>query len=173
MRYPPKYTIPVKENEQIAIECKIFLAIFGHFWAPKPNLYRTRFQLILPVDSQNLTKNRRDHRMHVEGPQICQINRWNNSFQNMYGMNRQQLTVWPGKSILCPKHLIFAYLLKGSVPENFKQENFSGLNPTESLCTQDSENVVGLGDRASQNIPYLFKNWENRDWMIVFLGYFW
>ena len=24
--------------------------------------------------------------MHVEGPQICQINRWNNSFQNMYGM---------------------------------------------------------------------------------------
>ena len=24
--------------------------------------------------------------MHVEGPQICHINRWNNSFQNMYGM---------------------------------------------------------------------------------------
>ena len=29
--------------------------------------------------------------MHVEGPQICQINRWKNSFQNMYGMNRLQL----------------------------------------------------------------------------------
>ena len=39
----------------------------------------TRFQLILPVDSQNVTKNRTDHRMHVEGPQICQINGWNNS----------------------------------------------------------------------------------------------
>ena len=24
--------------------------------------------------------------MHIEGPQICQINRWNNSFQNMYDM---------------------------------------------------------------------------------------
>ena len=38
--------------------------------------------------------------MHVEGPQICQIN---NSFQNMYGMKRQQLTVWQGKLILCKK----------------------------------------------------------------------
>ena len=36
---------------------------------------------------QNVTKNRTDHRMHVEGPQICQINHWNNSFQNMYSMN--------------------------------------------------------------------------------------
>ena len=42
--------------------------------------------------------------MDVEGIQICQINRWNNSFQNMYGMNRQTLTVWPGKSILCKKN---------------------------------------------------------------------
>ena len=46
----------------------------------------TRFQLILPVDSQNVRKNRTDHWMHVEGPQMCQIKRWNNSFQNMYGM---------------------------------------------------------------------------------------
>ena len=42
--------------------------------------------------------------MHVEGIQICQINRWNNSFQNMYGMNRQKLTVGPGKFILCKKN---------------------------------------------------------------------
>ena len=63
----------------------------------------TRFQLILPVDSHNATKNRTDHRMHVEGPQICQIDRWNNSFQNVYGMNRKKLTVWPGKLILCKK----------------------------------------------------------------------
>ena len=80
----------------------------------------TRFQLILPIDSQNITKNRTDHRMHVEGPQICQINRWNNNYQNMNGMNRQQLTVWPGKSILCKKkHLIFAYFsgLESKLPD--------------------------------------------------------
>ena len=41
------------------------------------------------------------------------------------------------------------FFVKCSVPENFQRENFSGLLPTESLRTQDSENVVGLGDRAS------------------------
>ena len=44
----------------------------------------TRCQLIPPVDFQNVTKNLTGHRMHVAGPQICQNNRWNNSFQNMY-----------------------------------------------------------------------------------------
>ena len=32
-------------------------------------------------------------------------------------------------------------LIKRSVPENFQWENFSGQVPTESLRTQDSENV--------------------------------
>ena len=41
--------------------------------------------------------------MHVDGTQICQINRWNNSFQNMYSMNRQKWTVWLRKLILCKK----------------------------------------------------------------------
>ena len=45
------------------------------------------------------------------------------------------------------KEVIF--WVKRSVPENFQQENFSGLLPTESLLTQDSENVIVLGDRAS------------------------
>ena len=67
------------------------------------HLHKTRFQLILPVDSQYVTKNWMDYRIQVEGPQICQNTRWNNSFQNMYGMNRQQLTVRPGKSTLCKK----------------------------------------------------------------------
>ena len=67
-------------------------------------MYKTRFKLILPVQSQNVTKNRTDHRMHIEGIQICQIIRWSNSFQNMYGMNTQKLTVWPGKSVLCIKN---------------------------------------------------------------------
>ena len=39
--------------------------------------------------------------------------------------------------------------VKRSVHENFQRANFSGPVPTESLCTQDSENIVGLGDRAS------------------------
>ena len=46
----------------------------------------TRFQLILPVVSQNVKKNLTGHRMHVAGPQIYHINRHTNSFQNMYGI---------------------------------------------------------------------------------------
>ena len=53
---------------------------------PSEILVRIKFQLILPVDSQNVTKNKTDRVMHVEVPQICQINHWNNSFQNIYGM---------------------------------------------------------------------------------------
>ena len=33
------------------------------------------------------------------------------------------------------------FFVNRSVPENFQQENFSGQVPTESLRTQDSENV--------------------------------
>ena len=44
---------------------------------------------------------------------------------------------------------IVIFWVKRSVPENFQRENFPGQVPTESLRTQDSENVVGLGDRAS------------------------
>ena len=33
------------------------------------------------------------------------------------------------------------FFVNCSVPENFQQENFSGQVPTESLRTQDSENV--------------------------------
>ena len=74
------------------------------------SLPKTRFQLIRPVQSKNVTKNRTEHRMHVEGIQICQINGWNNSFQNMCSINRQKLSVWPGKSILCKKkHLKNSY----------------------------------------------------------------
>ena len=36
-------------------------------------LLMTRFHLMLPVDSKNVTKNRTDHWMHMEGPQIYQI----------------------------------------------------------------------------------------------------
>ena len=50
--------------------------------------------------------------MYVEGPQIDRINRWKNSFQNMYGMLYVGIN-WPfgqKKSILGKKkRLIFGY----------------------------------------------------------------
>ena len=46
-------------------------------------------------------------------------------------------------------------LVKRSVPEYFQREIFFGAK--ESLCTQDSENVVGLGDRASVSKLYRLK----------------
>ena len=86
----------------------MFLSLSVRCWLTRSPM--TRFQLILPVQSQNFTKNRTFHRMHVEGIQICQINGWNNSFQNMCSINRQKLSVWPGKSILCKKkHLKNSY----------------------------------------------------------------
>ena len=44
--------------------------------------HKTRFQVILPVHSHNVTKNLTGQRMHVEGPQIYQMNMINSS-QNM------------------------------------------------------------------------------------------
>ena len=46
----------------------------------------TRFQLILPVDSQNVTKNLTGHMMHIASPQTYHINSQTNSFQKMYRM---------------------------------------------------------------------------------------
>ena len=41
------------------------------------------------------------------------------------------------------------FWVKRSVPGNFQPKKISGLPPPESLRTQDSENIVCLGDRAS------------------------
>ena len=38
------------------------------------------------------------------------------------------------------------FFVNCSLPENFQLEIFSGPVPTESLRTQDSENIFGLGD---------------------------
>ena len=67
---------------------------------PKFNrdLVTTRFRLILPVHSHNVTKNLTGHRMHVEGPKIRPI-----AFRIYMTCYRQKLTVWPGKSILSKK----------------------------------------------------------------------
>ena len=47
-------------------------------------------------------------------------------------------------------HKKVIFLVKRSVPKYSVQGKFfSGLVPTETLRTQDSENIVGLGDRAS------------------------
>ena len=92
-------------------------------------------QLILQVISQNITKHRTGLRMHVEGIQICQINRWNNSFQNMYGMNRQNLTVRPGKSILCKKtpHFRLFWWTRTWVTWLWKDLNTKQLTPDQLL----------------------------------------
>ena len=55
-------------------------------WIKQQSLLKKRFQLILPVANHNVTKNLTGHRMHVESPQIYQMNRQINSFQNMWGM---------------------------------------------------------------------------------------
>ena len=52
--------------------------------------HKTRFQLILPLHSHNVTKNLTGHRMHV-------------AFRICVTCYRQKLTVWLGKSILCKK----------------------------------------------------------------------
>ena len=41
---------------------------------------------------------------------------------------------------------MFGTLYQRPVTKNFQLENFSGPVPTESLSTQDSENVFGFGD---------------------------
>ena len=43
----------------------------------------TRGQLMMQVPNHNVTKN---HRMHVEGPQIYEMNRQTNNFQNICTM---------------------------------------------------------------------------------------
>ena len=50
------------------------------------NFNKTRFQLILPDGNHNVTKNLTGHRLHIEGPQIYQMNSRINSFQNMCDM---------------------------------------------------------------------------------------
>ena len=52
-----------------------------------------------------------EHRMHVEGPQICQINHWNNSFQNMYGRNTQKIDRLARKIDFVPKNISFSPIL--------------------------------------------------------------
>ena len=49
------------------------------------------------------------------------------------------------------------FFVNRSVPENFQREIFLGLVPTESLHTQDSDNVLALGDRASFS-----KSWRTK-----------
>ena len=82
--------------------------------------------------------------MDVEGPQIY---RWNNSLQNMNGMNRQQLTVWPGKSILCNKNTSFSPIL---VDTNLSYLTLEGLG-RQTVETRSTSGVVlkTLGYNAS------------------------
>ena len=88
-----------------------------HFWqntnnesiAPQLKMSMTRFQLILPVDK--VTKNLTGHRMHVAGPQNAKLTAGTIAFRICMVCYRQQLTAWPGKSILQKKTTIMAILV--------------------------------------------------------------
>ena len=118
----------------------------------------TRFQLILPIDSQNITKNRTDHRMRVEGPQICQINRWNNNYQNMNCMNRQQLTVWPGKSILCKKNTSFLPILVDS-NLNYLTLEGPGRQTVDTRTQSECAKVINRKSVSYYILLYRVKTW--------------
>ena len=47
--------------------------------------------------------------MPVAGPQICQINHWNNSFENMYGMIQATIDRLARKINFVQKHLKNSY----------------------------------------------------------------
>ena len=89
-------------------------SIFDQLWSIN-SIWRFHFYLKYKENVRPLisfAKNPTHPHTHlVKGPQISQTNRWNNSFQNMYIMNRQQLTVWPGKSIFCQKNTSFSPIL--------------------------------------------------------------
>ena len=50
------------------------------------------------------------------------------------------------------------FFVNRSVPENFGRENFSGQVPTESLRSQDSENVVGPKSGHRQKMGIVTEN---------------
>ena len=51
------------------------------------------------------------------------------------------------------------FFVNRSVPENFQQENFSGQVPTESLRTQDSENVYERGVQQIFDPVLVARSW--------------
>ena len=53
--------------------------------------------------SDNVTQNLTGQRMHVDGPQISEMNPYNNSFQEIGTCFWQILTVWPGKFVSSKK----------------------------------------------------------------------
>ena len=77
-------------------------------WYPKYTVM-IRFQLILPVANHNVTKNLTGHRMHVEGPQIYQMNCQINSFQNMCDTLKAKINSLARKIDSLQKHVKIGY----------------------------------------------------------------
>ena len=76
-------------SEGVNVHLLVFLNTLFAGGKRKPlicRMLKTWFQLILPVPNHNVTKNLTDHRMHVECPQMYQMNRQINSFQNVCDM---------------------------------------------------------------------------------------
>ena len=51
------------------------------------------------------------------------------------------------------------FFVKRSVPEHFQRENFPGQVPTESLRTQDSENVYERGVQQVFDTVLVARSW--------------
>ena len=77
---------------------------------------KTRFQLILPVQSQNVTKNRTDNRMHVEGIQFRILPFYRKCVQHV-------TVIWTLCLILCCLQLYWKWL-KDNFPRN--ENNYTG-----------------------------------------------
>ena len=67
-----------------------------------------------------------------------------------FGVWRFKLAMWKVCGIKIEPAKFFhrnfvIFLVQRSVPKNFQREHLSGPVPTESLSTQDSENIIGFG----------------------------
>ena len=75
----------LREFLRIDISYHIISLLVCLFGRPS-GIGKTKFQLILPVANQNVMKNLTGHEMHLEGPQVYQMNHQFNRFQNICDM---------------------------------------------------------------------------------------
>ena len=81
------------------------------FWSREAlQAHMTRFQLILPVANHNVTKNLTGHRMHVEGPQIYQMNSQTNSFQNMCDILYSEISDFQNLSVFGDIYALYYFV---------------------------------------------------------------
>ena len=67
--------------------------------------HMTQCKIEFTYASHCISKNLTPRKMLKKDLSTAKINRWNNSFQNMYDMLYAKWTIWPGKLFLSKKHL--------------------------------------------------------------------